>query len=226
MTVHTQPTMTGDRAMDEQFWQRKWELNEIGFHQSEANPLLVGYFQALALGSGSRVFLPLCGKSLDIHWLLSRGYRVSGAELSRIAIEQLFAELGVTPEITAVGPMSRHSAPGIDIFVGDIFKLSREMLGPVDAIYDRAALVALPEPMRSRYAAHLMEITDRAPQLLIAFDYDQSLIAGPPFSVDRVAVNRHYATGYDLTLLASPDVKGGLKGKVAAKEDVWLLKRP
>jgi thiopurine S-methyltransferase len=212
--------------MDEQFWRRKWELNEIAFHQGEANPLLVAYFQALALGEGGRVFLPLCGKSLDIHWLLSSGYRVAGAELSLLAIEQLFAELGVTPEVTAVGPMSRYSAPGIDIFVGDIFNLSRGMLGPVDAVYDRAALVALPEAMRNRYAAHLMEITDGAPQLLIAFDYDQSLIDGPPFSVDRVEVRRHYAHNYDLTLLASPDVKGGLKGKVAAKEDVWLLKRP
>jgi thiopurine S-methyltransferase len=210
--------------MDEQFWHRKWEANQIGFHQSEANPLLVAHFDALALPKGSRVFLPLCGKTLDIGWLLSRRHRVCGAELSPLAIEQLFAELDVTPEITGVGPMTRYSAPGIDIFVGDIFALSRDMLGPVDAVYDRAALVALPEEMRRRYATHLMEITARAPQLLISFDYDQSLIDGPPFSVDHTEVQRHYAGSYALALLASPDVEGGLKGKVAAKEDVWLLK--
>jgi len=225
MTAHTQPTMTGDRAMDEEFWHRKWALNEIAFHQSEANPLLVDHFGALSLAEGSSVFLPLCGKTLDIPWLLSRGHRVRGAELSPVATGQLFAELGLTPEVTAIGPISRYSASRIDIFVGDIFSLSRDMLGPVDAVYDRAALVALPEPMRGRYAAHLMEISAKAPQLLIAFDYDQSLIDGPPFSVDRAEVHRHYAESYDLKLLASPDVKGGLKGKVAAKEDVWLLKR-
>jgi len=206
--------------MDEQFWLQKWEVNQIGFHNSEAHPLLVAHLGALSLTKGSRVFLPLCGKTLDIHWLLSRGHRVCGAELSPLAIRQLFAELGVTPEIAAVGPMTRYSAPGIDIFVGDIFALSRDMLGPVDAVYDRAALVALPEAMRGRYAAHLMEITGRAPQLLISFDYDQSLLDGPPFSVDRVEVQRHYAGRYALTLLGSPDVEGGLKGKVAAKEDV------
>jgi len=219
----TQPTETGDPAMDEQFWLRKWEANQIAFHQGEAHPLLVAHFDALRLPQGSRVFLPLCGKTLDIGWLLSNGHRVRGAELSPLATRQLFAELGVTPEIAEVGSLTRYSAPGIDIFVGDIFKLSRDMLGPVDAVYDRAALVALPEEMRGRYATHLMEITGRAPQLLISFDYDQSLIDGPPFSVDRTAVKQLYAERYELTLLASPDVAGGLKGKVAAREDVWLL---
>jgi thiopurine S-methyltransferase len=175
------------------------------------------------LPKGGRVFLPLCGKTLDIHWLLSKGHRVCGAELSPLAIEQLFVELGVTPEIVEIGPLSRYSAPGIDIFVGDIFKLARDTLGPIDAVYDRAALVALPETMRGRYAAHVVEITGRAPQLLISFDYDQSLIDGPPFSVDRTDVERLYAERYELTLLGSPDVEGGLKGKVAAREDVWLL---
>ena len=211
--------------MDEQFWLQKWEVNQIGFHNSEAHPLLVAHLGALSLAKGSRVFLPLCGKTRDIHWLLANGFRVAGAELSPIAVEQLFAELGVAPEIATAGTLTRYSAGGIDIFVGDIFALSRDMLGPVDAVYDRAALVALPEVMRGRYAAHLVEITDRAPQLLISFDYDQSLLDGPPFSVDRVEVNRHYAERYDLTLLGSPDVEGGLKGKLAAKEDVWLLKR-
>ena len=171
--------------MDEQFWHRRWELNEIGFHEGKANALLVAHLEALSLAHGGRVFLPLCGKTIDIHFLLSRGYRIAGAELSRVAVEQLFAELGVAPEITAVGPMTRYSAPSIDIFIGDIFHLSAEMLGPVDAVYDRAALVALPAPMRDRYAAHLMKITGTAPQLLIAFDYDQSVMAGPPFAVGR-----------------------------------------
>ena len=104
----------------------------------------------------SRVFLPLCGKTRDIHWLLSHGYRVSGSELSKIAVEQLFSELGIEPNITAIDQISRYSSNNVDIFVGDIFSLSRGILGQIDAIYDRAALAALPEPMRDRYAAHLL----------------------------------------------------------------------
>ena len=211
--------------MNPGFWRQRWEKNEIAFHESETNPLLVKYFKELSLAQGSRIFLPLCGKTLDIPWLLSNGHRVAGAELSKIAVEQLFAELGVEPRISGLGEVDRYSAKNIDIFAGDVFNLSGRKLGPVDAIYDRAALVALPEEMRRRYTAHLTEVTDKAPQLLICYEYDQRLMEGPPFSVSNEEVNHHYRDSYDLNLLASANVPGGLKGKCEAKENVWHLKK-
>lgn len=211
--------------MDAKFWHQKWAQNEIAFHEAKANPLLVKYFSALTLPVGVRVFLPLCGKTPAIHWLLANDYRVAGAELSEIAIEQLFKELNIEPTTTAAGALRRYSADNIDIFVGDFFALSRGALGRVDAIYDRAALVALPEAMRARYAAHLAAIADRAPQLLICFEYDQRLLEGPPFSLTGDEVRRHYDRLYEVAQLDSVDVAGGLKGKCPAKETVWLLKR-
>ena len=209
--------------MDPSFWHQRWETNQIAFHESKTNPLLVKHFHELSLATGRRIFVPLCGKTLDISWLLSKGHRVAGAELSRLAIEQLFMELGLQPEILPVGDLEQWSANNLDIFVGDIFALSRKILGPVDAVYDRAALVAFPESMRNRYAAHLTEIAGNAPQLLICYDYDQSKMEGPPFSVSDEEVKRHYAAKYGVTRIASAEVSGGLKGKVAAKENVWLL---
>lgn len=210
--------------MDASFWKDRWERNEIGFHEREANPLLVKYFKELSLAKGSRVFVPLCGKTLDIAWLLSHGYRVVGAELSEIAVKQLFEGLGVEPKISEVGSLQRYRAQNIEIFVGDLFHVTRAMLGPVDAVYDRAALVALPKDMRDRYTEHLVQISDNAPQLVIACEYDQRVIGGPPFSVSNDEVLRHYTDSYDLTLLVSSDVPGGLKGKCPATENVWLLK--
>ena len=209
--------------IDTNFWHQKWEKNEIAFHESAVNPLLVKHFNELSLVTGSQVFLPLCGKTLDIPWLLSNDYRVAGAELSKIAIEQLFAGLGVKPKISSIGEVDHYSANNIDLFVGDIFDLSSKLLGPVDAIYDRAALVALPEEMRNRYVAHLVEVTDRAPQLLICYEYDQNLMEDPPFSISNEEVKQHYSAVYNLTLLANTIVSGGLKGTFA-KEHVWLLK--
>ena len=211
--------------MDSSFWHQRWEKNEIGFHEGKPNPILVNHFHELSVAKGRRIFVPLCGKTLDISWLLSRGYRVAGAELSQLAIEQLFMELGIQPEIATVGKIEQWSANNLDIFVGDIVAASGKVLGPVDAVYDRAALVAFPEDMRNRYTAHLTEMTGKAPQLLICYDYDQSLMEGPPFSVSSEEVHRHYATTYDLTLIAGTEVSGGLKGKAPAKENVWLLKR-
>ncbi len=210
--------------MEPSFWHQRWEKKEIAFHEGKPNPFLVKYFNELSLPKGRRIFVPLCGKTLDIAWLLSHGYRVAGAELSQLAIEELFMDLGLQPEISEVGQLHQWSAKNIGIFVGDIFALSRNILGPVDGVYDRAALVALPEHMRTRYATLLTEITHHAPQLLISYEYDQRVMDGPPFSVTNEEVQRHYSGHYEMTLLASTDVAGGLKGKCPAKENVWRLR--
>ncbi|RHX94619.1 thiopurine S-methyltransferase [Leptospira yasudae] len=211
--------------MEASFWHQRWGKNEIAFHEKEANPFLVEHFKKLSTPENGRVFVPLCGKTLDISWLLSKGYRVAGAELSQIAIDQLFSELGVEPKIKQLNSLDHYSAENIDIFVGDIFLLSKEILGPIDAIYDRAALVALPEEMRNRYTNHLLNLTDTAPQLLICYEYDQNLMEGPPFSISNEEVDRHYKKSYDPNLIVNKEVIGGLKGKCKAIENVWLLRK-
>ncbi len=211
--------------MEPDFWHQKWEANVIGFHKDEANPLLVSNIEALVLSKGSRVFVPLCGKTLDIEWLMSQGHRVAGVELSVIAVNQLFEGLQLEPNITEIGKLTRYSADDIDVYVGDIFDLTKTELGDVDAIYDRAAFVALPADMRKRYSKHVITITDGAPQLLVTFEYDQSVMNGPPFSTTNLEINQHYQDAYDLTLLTTEVVEGGLKGHCEAVENVWLLKK-
>lgn len=209
--------------MEATFWHQKWERGEIGFHENNTNPLLLHHFEKLKAPAGGRVFLPLCGKTRDIAWLLSVGYRVVGAELSTLAIEQLFSELNVAPDIAAVGKLVRYSASGIDIFVGDVFDASAATLGPVDIIYDRAALVALPAGVRERYTSHLIDITGAAPQLLVTLEYEQQQMDGPPFSVDEGEIRKHYGNAYQLLCVASNAVAGRLKGKVTAMESAWVL---
>ncbi|MFA0810605.1 thiopurine S-methyltransferase [Microbulbifer epialgicus] len=211
--------------MEEKFWLDKWERNDIGFHEEMGNPMLAKYFQKLSLARGSRLLLPLCGKTGDIAWLKSREYAIAGVELSEIAVQQLFEALGLTPRIKVINELKRYSAENIDVFVGDILALKAQVLGPVDAIYDRAALVALPEDMRSQYTQHLMAITKIAPQLLIAFEYEQSQLAGPPFSISSEQVFDYYLADYHLKMLGSRDIPGGLKGLVPAREVAWLLSR-
>lgn len=210
--------------MEPDYWHKRWTSNEIGFHEGVANALLVQHVDALRLSPHQRVFLPLCGKTRDIPWLLQQGYRVAGAELSPIAAEQLFAELGVVPQIAAMSDLSHYHAPNLDIFVGDIFQLSHALLGRVDSIYDRAALIALPPAMRLRYASHLTAITDTAPQLLITLEYDQQLMDGPPFSVGEEEVRHLYGERYAITPLARVKVPDGLKGRFPATEQAWLLR--
>ena len=210
--------------MEAGFWHQKWERGETGFHRADVNPFLVAHFDRLNLPEGARVFLPLCGKTHDIAWLLERGYRIAGAELSALAIGELFKSLGLVPEIVSIESIDHYSAENIDIYVGDIFHLSASTLGPVDVIYDRAALVALPDLTRQKYTAHIMQLTSVAPQLLITYEYDQSQITGPPFSVSEEEVRQHYAKHYDVEPVERLHIEGGFKEKVDASETVWLLK--
>ena len=214
--------------MQAEFWHQRWEKGETGFHEGRANSMLVRNFAKLGLGAGARVFVPLCGKTRDIAWLLSVGQQVVGAELSEIAVEALFAELEITPEIRLLqmsdnAVLKHYSATDIDIFSGDIFALDKATLGPVDGVYDRAALVAMPEDMRAEYADHIRQISAGAIQLLICFEYDQQLMDGPPFSVNDQHLRDYFAEHYQLALVDKAPIEGGLKGKVSADEEVWLL---
>lgn len=214
--------------MDPKFWQQRWQEGRIGFHKEEPNPIIVKFFAKLGLAKGARVLVPLCGKSVDIPWLAKQGYQVVGAELSDIAVRDFFKELGAEPEVTEIGPLKKHSVPSIDIFLGNIFDLTKEVLlahaGPIDGIYDRAALVALPLDIRTRYAAHLRAITDTAPQLLSSFEYDTSLLDGPPFAVTEQDIVHQYASHYTITALDRWPYDSQLKGQdIPAIETVWQL---
>jgi thiopurine S-methyltransferase len=207
--------------MEHDFWHEKWQLNHLGFHEDNGNDLLRAHINALALENNARIFVPLCGKTLDIAWLLQEGYHVIGVELSAIAIEELFDHLNLTPNITEITDFQHYSNDKIDIFVGDFFALTADMIGHIDAIYDRAALVALPHEMRLDYTQHLMKITNQAQQLLINFEYDQSLLQGPPFSITAQMIQDYYGANYHIRLLKQRSVIGGLKKKAPAEEAIW-----
>lgn len=210
--------------METSFWHERWANNELGWHERDFNSLLIAHFPKLAVAKGGRVFVPLCGKTRDIAWLLQQGFMVAGSELSELAVQQLFTDLALAPVVTSSGALKQYSAPGLDVFAGDIFELRAEQLGPIAATYDRAALVALPPAMRDHYTRHLVALTAGAPQLLICFEYDQKLMAGPPHSVPAMEVWRHYGARYRLTLAYAQVVPEGIRN-TPASELAWLLQR-
>lgn len=210
--------------MDPAFWQQRWENNQIAFHEEEVNPLLLKTIGRLALNRGDRIFVPLCGKTNDLAWLSEQGYRVVGIELNQSAVEAVFSNMGADPDISVSGDHMHYKSGTIEVFSGDFFELSTQMLGPVDAVYDRAALIALPAPMRRSYAAHLTALTRTAPQLLIALHYDQTQMNGPPFSVTGDEIGRLYGEHYGPELVSSAPISGRLAERCSGTENAWLLK--
>ncbi|QQZ40407.1 thiopurine S-methyltransferase [Pseudomonas sp. SK3(2021)] len=170
--------------MQPEFWHKRWEQNQIGFHLSEVNPYLQRYWPRLGLVPGSRVLVPLCGKSLDLSWLASQGHQVLGIELSEKAVQDFFSEQQLQPRVSLRGGFTVYEYAPIQLWCGDFFALQATDVADCQALYDRAALIALPPEMRERYAAHLRSILPQGCQgLLITLDYDQALMAGPPFAV-------------------------------------------
>ena len=209
--------------MDKKIWLERWENGLTGFHVDEVNPLLIKHIKKLELPLASRIFVPLCGKTHDIGWLLSQGYCVVGIELSEIAVIKLFEELDEEPYIMQEGELIHYSAENLDIFVGDIFALTPQILENVDAVYDRAAIVALPEAMRIDYVKHMLTLIQDAPQLMTTVVYDQNLMNNSPFSVNKDELERHYGDTYTITQLDKINVEGGLKQVKDVVEYVWLL---
>ena len=175
--------------MDRQFWLERWEARQTGFHQQQVNSYLQRYWPTLELKPGSRVLVPLCGKSLDMLWLAAQGYRITGIELSRIAAESFFTENGLIPEIHEEKHCTRFVHEKTELICGDFFRLTAEDIGQIDAFYDRAALIALPPGQRPGYATRLAQLLrSGTPGLLITLDYNQHEMNGPPFAVSHQEV--------------------------------------
>ncbi|MBF8704657.1 thiopurine S-methyltransferase [Pseudomonas putida] len=180
--------------MEPAFWQQRWADNQIGFHQAQVNPYLQKYWPTLGLAPGSRVLVPLCGKSLDLAWLAGQGYRVLGVELSRRAVEAFFREHGLQAEVQQRGAFEVWRSGDVELWCGDFFALQAEDVGDCAGLYDRAALIALPSQMRVAYMRLLSRLLPTGCQgLVVTLDYDQSLLGGPPFSVADEELRQGFA---------------------------------
>ena len=193
--------------MEAAFWHQKWADNQIGFHQAQANPYLQRYWPGLGLAAGSRVLVPLCGKSLDLAWLAGQGYRVRGIELSRRAVEDFFQEQGLQAQVRQQGAFEVWCSGEVELWCGDFFALRAEDVADCVGLYDRAALIALPPQMRERYMGLLSQILPVGSGLLVTLDYEQKLLEGPPFSVADEEVRRGFA-GWQVEEVEARDVIG------------------
>ncbi|MEZ0469796.1 thiopurine S-methyltransferase [Luteimonas salinilitoris] len=193
--------------MDPNFWHQRWQEGRIGFHQERITPLLERHWDAVSAAPGSRVFVPLAGKSLDMAWLAARGHRVLGVELSRLAIEQFFDEHALAPEIRETRYGTHYSAGDIELICGDAFDLDAAALADCRAVFDRAALIALPPELRTPY---LRELYARLPPgcrgLLVTLEYPQHQKQGPPFSVDEADVRAGLAAAWTVEVLERRDI--------------------
>lgn len=188
--------------MESKFWHQRWAEKKIGFHQPEVNADLISHWSTLDPPAQGRVLVPLCGKSLDMVWLIQQGHHVVGLELSELAVREFFVELEVEPEVETKDRFKIFRADNLTILCGDFFEATPDDLGGVDTVYDRAALVAMPPEMRQQYADQLKRLMpDQVPMLLLTFQYTSEEVQGPPFSVDQDIVTKLYQDRFEIDVL-------------------------
>ena len=212
----------GVLRMQAEFWHERWQRNEIGFHEAAVHAGLQKYWSTLGLPSGCEVLVPLCGKSIDMHWLAERGHRVLGVELSALACAAFFEEAKLAVRVRSDGRFQLFESGPYRLLCGDFFDLTATDLAAVRGVYDRAALVALPPEMRRRYADVLrLRVPAAAPILLITFDYEQQLMAGPPHAVSLDEVHALYASAFKIQVC---DDSGRIEPPARLKERglTWL----
>lgn len=202
--------------MDASFWLDCWREGRTGFHRAEVMPLLERHWQALAVPRGTRVLVPLAGKTLDMAWLASQGLRVLGVELSPLAVQAFFAEHDLQPQRHTSACGEHYVAGDIEIIQGNVFDLDEATLADCMAVYDRAALIALPPDLRRRYAD---EVYGRLPAgcrgLAIDLEYPQQEKSGPPFSVDAREIQALFGRDWSLDLLERRDILAEQPGFIA-----------
>lgn len=214
---------------DRDAWLARWREDRTGFHLDRVNPFLEANADRMLPPGGGRVLVPLCGKSLDLAWLVARGHDVVGVELAEAAVEQLHAGLGLTPSISDRGALRSWKTDRLEILVGDIFDLDPAVTGAFHAIWDRAALIALRADDRARYAPHMLDFLGPGGRMLLCtLGYDQSKMDGPPFSVPASEVRSYFDNVLPLEKLEERDVTDGNprfseSGISEVLEELWLV---
>ncbi|MBK7541113.1 MAG: thiopurine S-methyltransferase [Candidatus Competibacteraceae bacterium] len=211
--------------MELSFWRERWERAEIGFHQPAVNVHLQQFWGRLELPPGRRVFAPLCGKSRDLLWLAGEGYPVTGVEISPIAVEGFFQENHLRPRRWREGVFEVWEQDEIRILLGDFFALEPRHLADIAGVYDRASLIALPPAMREGYARKLDAILPVGIRtLLVTLEYDQALLAGPPFAVAEPEIRALFGAGHDVELLCARDALAE-ESRWRERGLTWLLEK-
>ncbi|ORU89634.1 MAG: thiopurine S-methyltransferase [Cycloclasticus sp. symbiont of Poecilosclerida sp. M] len=217
--------------MEHDFWHERWAKNETGFHLDRANPFLKKHWGTLQASSNDSIFVPLCGKSLDLTWLAQRVKHVIGIELSQKAVDNFFAGNDLKPDISQHENLIEYRYKNVTLYCGDFFQLTPADVNACQFIYDRACLIAFPQEMRRAYANKLLELfPQKTRTLLITLEYPQAEMDGPPFSVQTDEVENLFKLHNSIKCLETKDIleksqRFKDKGITALLERVFILEK-
>ncbi|MFK7823579.1 MAG: thiopurine S-methyltransferase [Oligoflexales bacterium] len=184
--------------MDKKYWLDCWDSGNIRFHQKKVNPHLNSFWKLLAKDRRP-VFVPLCGKTLDMNYLANYGHKVIGVELSEQAIKEFFQGLDLKPQIISDSGFKVYEANSYKIYCGDIFEIKFDF-SIIAYVYDRACYIALDHKDRKKYCHWLIKNLPHVNMLHLSIEFDH-LTAGPPYSITKQEIERGFSSSFNLECL-------------------------
>ncbi|XP_072026650.1 probable thiopurine S-methyltransferase [Amphiura filiformis] len=181
-------------------WVTQWENGRTKFHKSAVHPMLLKHIDRLVEGKDKpRFYLPLCGKSVDLKWLLDRGYAVIGCEIAELGIQQFFEEHDIkykTEKMTEIeGTVYKGTDDDITIYSCDFFKLTSAIMSKVDCIWDRGSMAAINPEDRQKYSEVIIELMKPDSRYLLdMFQLEHHTFAGPPHNFEPEDAQKLYGT--------------------------------
>ena len=187
-------------------WEESWNSNDIGFHESCVLPDLIKH-ENVFLNRYCRVFLPLCGKSLDLAYLADKGHDVYGCEFVKKAVEDFFKEQNLqftTSSLPSGIIVYKATSKKITLYCGDFYALKSDEVGKFDAVWDRGSLIVMSFFQRMEYAKIMQDLMGPGCKYLLnTFHIIGQDYQGPPYSVPKEDIERCFSSFCDIKQLDS-----------------------
>ncbi len=204
--------------MQAEFWYNSWEMGgtKTSFHLPKVHPYLTKHFPPERL-YGKRILVPLCGKTKDMAYFRQYASHVIGVELVEKAVYGFFQE----QSLVYTEKNDIFEAERLTIICNDLMELTHADIGPIDLIYDRASLVALPMEMRQRYIRKVNELLPiGAQQFVNTLEYAPDLDE-PPFSITPTEIASYYGANHVIDHIEQPSLP---QHRMVEKYDLHFLK--
>lgn len=178
-----------------------------GWHLAEVNESLLEHGSHIlpaddTCTDGVRIFVPLCGKTVDMAYLASQtNVEVIGLDGVRLPLEEFATEhpsFEIVPLPASGDKYERFAGKNISFLKGDYFDLDETTAGGrFDAVWDRASIIAIEPHLREQYVETMSRVIRPGGTLLVSTlerrtGTEEGRNGGPPFSVPEAEVRRLY----------------------------------
>lgn len=192
-------------------WKECWNTPNVEFHNPQLNELFVKYHQRMLTRPGMRIFVPLCGKAVEMKWLVDHGHKVVGLEAAPVPCKAFFEENGIPYNVKEMKGIHGEKYESLDhnivIYSCDFFLFTADICGEFDGIWDSGGLNSMDVEDREAYIRRIRTLMGKGCVNLTEFvNFDKSMV-DITWSMTKEELQKVFGEGFiveDLNEMAAP----------------------